>query len=186
MALLQTEQDLGRAKNALQNYLIKKLLIPKVYLDADWDGRPVPVLAIDRAGSGDVHTVQLYTLDQDSGIGAEFLLVANPSLRPAASLASRVEELKTVPSHFRYVAVVGDGPLDHRVHIADYGLRQWLAEDGVGRIGVLYVDLSDDEPSVEVVLKAERFRSSKEIAELADRFVAEHTPNWQIPDEDRL
>lgn len=186
MSLLQTQQDLGRAKNALQNYLIKKLLIPKVYLDADWDGRSVDVLAIDRAGSGDVHTVQLFPLDPGVGIGAAFVLFANPSLRSADGSVSPVEGLKSLRSHFRYVAVIGDGPVDHKLNVADYGLRQWLAEDGVGRIGILYVDLSDDEPSVHVVLKAERFRSSKEIVELADKFVAEHTPNWQIPDEDRL
>jgi hypothetical protein len=57
-----------------------------------------------------------------------------------------------------------------------------LAEDGVGRVGILYVDLSEDDPKlqVRVILKAERFRSSKEIVELADRYVAEHTANWEV------
>jgi hypothetical protein len=186
MTLLQTRQDLGRAKNALQDYLIKKLLVPKVYLDADWDGVSVDVLAVDRAGSGDVHAVQLFPLDQGIGIRAAFVLFANPSLRSADGLISPVEGLRSLPCHYRYVGVVGDGPVEHKLNVADYGLSQWLAEDGVGRIGILYVDLSDDEPSVQVVLKAERFRSSKEILELADRFVAENTPNWQIPEDDRI
>lgn len=186
MTLLQTQQDLGRAKNALQNYLIKKLLVPKVYLDADWDGQPVAVLAVDRAGSGDVHAVQLFPLDPGIGIRAAFVLFANPSLQPADGSVSPVEGLKSLRCHYRYIAVIGDGPTGHKFNPADYGLRQWLANDGVGRIGILYVDLSDDEPSVFVVLKAERFRSSKEIVELADEFVAKNTPNWQIPDEDRI
>jgi hypothetical protein len=44
------------------------------------------------------------------------------------------------------------------------------------------VDFTID-PPVEVKLKAERFRSSKEIVELADRYVAEHAANWEIRDE---
>jgi superfamily I DNA/RNA helicase len=44
------------------------------------------------------------------------------------------------------------------------------------------VDLCEDDPKFEVrvILKAERFRSSKEIVELADRFVAENPPNWEV------
>jgi hypothetical protein len=58
-----------------------------------------------------------------------------------------------------------------------------LAEDGVGRIGILHVDLTEDDTSVRVILKAERFRSSKEIVEIADRFVGEHTANWEFREE---
>jgi hypothetical protein len=58
-----------------------------------------------------------------------------------------------------------------------------LAEDGVGRIGILFVDLQEDQAAVNPVLKPERFRSSKEIVELADKYVAEHTVNWEIRDE---
>jgi hypothetical protein len=44
--------------------------------------------------------------------------------------------------------------------------------------------LTEDVPSVRVIVKAERFRSSKELVELADRFAAEHTPNWEYRDSD--
>jgi len=45
------------------------------------------------------------------------------------------------------------------------------------------VDVTEDNPEVVILLKAERFRSSKEIVELADRFVAEHTANWEFREE---
>jgi hypothetical protein len=60
-----------------------------------------------------------------------------------------------------------------------------LAPDGIGRVGILYVDLSEDEArfQVRVLLKAERRRSSKEIFEIADQFMATHTPNWENREE---
>jgi hypothetical protein len=61
--------------------------------------------------------------------------------------------------------------------------NQCLAADGVGRLGLLYVDVTEEDAEVKVLLKAERFRSSKEIVELSDRFVAEHTANWEYREE---
>jgi len=168
---LMKKQDLGRAKNALQDYLIHKLLIPKIYMDANWNGMPVDVLAIDRAGVGDVHAVRMVPLEPGIGISAAFILFATPSQSP-------IEEFRSLPSHYRYVAVVGSDQDSYEFNPAV--VWNSLAEDGVGRIGILYVDLSEDEPSVRVILKAERFRSSKEIVELADHYVAEHTANWEI------
>jgi hypothetical protein len=169
--MVQTEmqQDLGRAKNALQDYLIHKLLIPKVYLDADWNGAPVDILAIDRAGVGDVHAVRMI---QDYYVGEEIL----------REVLRCVRAFRSFSSHYRYVAVVCGPPSLRKPHevVEETAIRESFAEDGVGRIGILYVDLSNDDPSVRVILKAERFRSSKEIVELADRYVAEHTANWEV------
>jgi hypothetical protein len=43
--------------------------------------------------------------------------------------------------------------------------------------------VTEEEPDVKILLKAERFRSSKEIVSLADRFVADHHANWEARDE---
>jgi hypothetical protein len=59
-------------------------------------------------------------------------------------------------------------------------MNQSLAADGVGRVGLLFVDVAEDDAPVEVLLKPERFRSSKQILELTDRYVAEHTANWEV------
>jgi hypothetical protein len=177
----QKKLDLGRAKNALQNYLIRKLLIPKVYLDVEWGGSPVDVLAIDRAGVGDVHAVRIaYYRGKFTETFVETVIdhVASPG-----NDHDSVTVLRSLPSHFLYIAVVFGKSGSHEFSLPDLNDSKLLAEDGVGRIGILYVDLSGDEPSVEVKLKAERFRSSKEIVELADRFVLEHTANWEFRDE---
>jgi hypothetical protein len=180
MTLLQTQQDLGRAKNVLQDFLVRKLLIPKVYLDARLNGEQVDVLAIDRSGVGDVHAVRVFSLDSGAESGASiraaFILLASPSLSP-------VEGFKSVPSHFRYIALVGDDPNARKINFANEIMPPLYAEDGVGRVGILYVNPSEYDPSVQIVTKAERFRSSKEIVDLADQYVAEHTANWEVRDE---
>jgi hypothetical protein len=166
MTQAQTKQEIGRAQNAIQDYLIRKLLIPKVYLDAEWNGKKVGVLAIDRAGVGDVHAV--YIVYQGSDVEAALeTVIANPGTH-------------FIP-HFLYAAVVYDGTEKPKLVLPERIIQKSLAEDGVGRVGILYVDLSEDDPRLQVVsrLKAERFRSSKETVELSDRFVAEHTANWE-------
>lgn len=163
----------GRAMNALQEYLSNRLYIPKVYLDADWNGMPVDVLAIDRAGVGDVHAVRMMFLPADTPVTAAFLLIN-------AKRNDEVNELYDLRCHFRYLAICSDDPENVRFDPKDPSTPKLFAEDGVGRIGILYVDLSQDEPSVSVIAKAERFRSSKELIDLTDRYVAEHTANWEI------
>ncbi|MGH9600105.1 MAG: hypothetical protein ACRD27_09585 [Terracidiphilus sp.] len=169
----QKQQYLGRAMNALQDYLIRKLLIPKIYLDTEWNGIPVQVLAIDRAGVGDVHLV--WTEFLEPGVDIRAASVLSDSWLP-----SGVEEIKSLPSHYRYIAIVSGDPNMRQFSLRDEIIRKSFAEDGVGRVGILHVDLSEDDPLVRVILKAERFRSSKEIVELADRYVLEHTANWEI------
>jgi hypothetical protein len=170
---LQVEHYLGRAKNALQDYLVRKLLYPKVYLDADWDGEKLDVLAIDRGGTGDVHGARFVLWEpghsDDHGYSAYL----------EKAVAATVTDFVGFRGHFRYIAVICTVP-DKQQWIPSKGLKnQCLAADGVGRLGLLYVDVTEEDAEVKVLLKAERFRSSKEIVELTDRFVAEHTANWE-------
>jgi hypothetical protein len=171
---IQREHGKGRAKNLIQDYLIHQLLFPKVYLDAEFNGKKVDVLAIDREGTGDVHAVYVTYQGTHVENALEVSLAniaANAGIPPA----------KIVP-HFLYAAVVNGGPGTSKYAPSEEIIQKSFAEDGVGRMGILYVDLCEDDPKfqVRVILKAERFRSSKEIVELADRFVAEHTANWEL------
>lgn len=174
---LQIEHFRGRAQNTIQDYLVRKLLYPKVYLDADLDGWKLDVLAVDRAGLGDVHGVRLVRWE------AGRLDNHGYSARLEKTVSAAVSDFVGFPGHFRYLAVV----------CTEQGKQQWIpskgvknsahAPDGVGRLGLLYIDLTEENPEVVVLLKAERFRSSKEIVELSDRFVAEHTANWEFREE---
>jgi hypothetical protein len=172
MNSIQMVHGLGRAKNAVQDYLIHKLLFPKVYLDTEFNGKKVDVLAIDREGTGDVHAAHVVYQGTD---------VENALETVVANIVSPPPPARIIP-HFIYAAVVNSGPEASKYIPSEQILQKSLAEDGVGRMGILYVDLCEDDPrlQVRVVLKAERFRSSKEIVELADRYVAEHTANWEV------
>jgi hypothetical protein len=170
------EQQLGRARNAVQEFLVHKLLFPKVYLDAEWNGNTVDVLAIDRAGVGDVHAVHVVPVEPDPDW--QFLVT-----RAAQLVNDQIELLCSLLAQYRYIALIGFSPGLERFYPVAELSRKMVAKDGVGRIGLLHVDLTEDDPSVRAILKAERFRSSKEIVELADRFVAEHTANWEFREE---
>lgn len=172
MISIQMVHGLGRAKNAVQDYLTFKLLFPKVYLDAEFNGKKVDVLAIDREGTGDVHAVYIVYQGTD---------VENALETVSANIVTPPSPANILP-HFIYAAVVNNGPGASKYVPSEQIIQKSLAEDGVGRMGILYVDLCEDDPKfqVRVLLKAERFRSSKEIVELADRYVAEHTANWEV------
>ena len=164
--------------NAVQEFLVRKLLYPKVYLDADWNGNKVDVLAIDRTGVGDVHAVHLVPVEPVDQSDWQFLVIK------AASLVNeQIEFFCSLPAHFRYIALVGFSSGLELFYPNTELSRKLLAQDGVGRIGILLVDLTADDPSVRVILKAERFRSSKEIIEISDRFVAGNTANWEYREE---
>lgn len=167
---LMREQDLGRAKNFLQEFFVRRLLFPKVYLDVNWNGKKVEVLAVDRTGNGDVHAVTIVYQGSDVEAALE-TAIANVGLHDMP--------------HFLYVAVVNDGTRTGRYVLPDPILKKSLAPDGIGRVGILYVDLSEDDPQfqVRVILKAERRRSSKEIFEIADQIMATNTPNWENREE---
>ena len=132
----------------------------------------VDVLAIDRAGSGDVHAVKIVYQGSDPENALEFV-VANIVIPPPPA---------NILPHFIYAAVVDNGLAASKYVPSEQIVKKLLAEDGVGRIGILYVDRTEDDPSVKTILKAERIRSSKGIVELAHQYVATHTANWEVFD----
>jgi hypothetical protein len=174
---LEIEHYRGRAKNAVQDYLVHKLLYPKVYLDAEWNGWKLDVLAIDRVGKGDVHGARLVLWESDRTDNHGY------SARLEKTVAAAIQDFVDFPGHFRYLVVVSTVP-GKQPWIPSKGIKdQSLASDGVGRTGILYLDITEDDPSARVILKAERFRSNKKIIELSDRFVAENTANWEYREE---
>jgi hypothetical protein len=185
LAQNKIRQDLGRAKNAIQDYLIRKLVVPKVYLDANWNGTPVDVLAIDRAGVGDVHAIQIdltkpHLVRRPS---SDSWLVQSDSDRVIDRFLKEFKSTVRLSGHYRYAAFLVPGSRSMEYRLSSSLLSGTLAEDGVGRIGILFVDLQEDQIAVNPVLKPERFRSSKELVEFADKYVAEHAVNWEIRDE---
>lgn len=177
MIEIESKRDLGRVKNAVQEYLIRKLLLPKVYLDADWGGSRVDVLAVDRAGLGDLHLVRIVPVSFENGGPADWKDLV---ILAAVRVGDHSPELLALRGHFRYAAIFNESSDLRRLNPTEGLIHKLMPEDGVGRVGILAVDFEGDDPSVREILRPERFRSSKEIVELADRFVTEHTANWEV------
>jgi hypothetical protein len=134
-------------------------MVPCVYFEAPWptpDAR-VDVLAVDRAGVGDVHVVEV--------------------MRSLADLRSAAKQLMGCPAQFRWLAVA-KAARGRSVIVPSSGKAPAFLypREGMGRIGVIeVVKTPKDGLRAEVLFKAERFRGNLN-AEV-DKFVAEHRPD---------
>jgi hypothetical protein len=168
------QRQLGRAKNAVMFYLERHLIVPKIYVDANWDSHPLDILAIDRDGVGDVHTVRL--------IPRKYL--ANGDLDRVEEWTAEktvLDSFADLPAQFKYVGVVDmdSGRQNAPFEITSAVSEKSFSPDGIGRVGFLKIDVpSDGEPQIKLEIKPERFRAK--IAKLADEYVQQHEPDWEI------
>jgi hypothetical protein len=170
---ISNEQQLGRAKNAVLEFLENRITVPKIYIDATWDGHQVDVLAIDREGAGDVHAIQLVSID--FSISTETVINGlTTAIEPV------LDQLLLVPAQYKYIAVVdvtrqGQDPLPGLPHPV---VDKSFSPDGIGRVGFLKISIGLGDPRVEIVFKPERFRAK--VAKLADEYIQQHTPDWEL------
>jgi hypothetical protein len=164
--------QMGRAKNAVLAHFENHLSIPKIYLDADWDGHPVDVLAINRDGVGDVYVVLLFSY--------RYLESGNPDeFHEFDTEKKLLETLTLIPAQFKYIGIVDGKGRRSGWNVGDNIRENTFAPDGVGRVGFLLIDLPQNaEPQVLTVIKPERFRAK--IAKLADEYVQRHEADWEI------
>lgn len=154
--VLTPEQQQARGINAVAELLSHRLIVPKIFFEAPWpDSRSrVDLLAVDRAGTGDIHVVAVR-------VGIE-------------EAVQSLERVKAMPAHYKYIAVIGD----RRYRVDDKAL---YAEDGFGRIGV--VQIIEDETgnlSAKLVLGPERFRVDPIVLKSIDRFTSKHRADIEI------
>jgi hypothetical protein len=176
------QRQLGRAKNAILAFLERRISVPKIYIDAVWDGHPVDVLAIDRDGVGDVHAVLLLPTHHSYDPQTEMLKLSTESVLEITSGMERlIQQLQEIPAQYKYVAAVDvsgrkGSPLPGLPHpIVDKS----FAPDGIGRIGFMTIEFrADGEAEASTLFKPERFRAK--IAKLADDYVQQHEPDWQV------
>lgn len=177
MTNLTEEQNFGRAKNALGSYFDRKLSIPKIFFNAAWDGDTVDVLAINRTGIGDVHLTELSSeVFQASPDAFDFVF--------SGELEASVKKMLSRRSQYRHIAIRtrSISAADRNRMISGWDMMDTFAEDGMGRIGLLALDVSAGEPEVHQIVKAERFRSTKVILDLTDNFVMTHTADIEYRD----
>lgn len=177
MTNLSSRQQIGRAKNAVSLYLTRKLSVPKIFLDADWNHETVDLLAIDRAGVGDVHAIRLLSREENeqAGTGGESVLTTG-------KVSELIDPIQSLPSQYKYIGIASHLPYPLQLQLSRSLTDRTFAEDGIGRVGILFIDTTGDDLRVEEIVKPERFRSSKQILQLADEYVATHTANMEYRD----
>lgn len=143
MSAGQEQQLEHRAREAVARCLIRQLTVPKVYFDAKWppDGtHQVDVLAVDRAGTGDLHVVEV---------------------KFSANVAfAAIAELLPVPAQFRWIAFFR-ATADSQTELNLIGKQPLYPPNGMGRVGVIeVVQMANDDLGANVRIRAERFMGS--------------------------
>jgi hypothetical protein len=125
--------------------LRKRLSVPNIYIEPPSSLIAADVLAVDRAGAGDLHAIVI----QSSIIGA----ILNAREWILTQVKATLQKL--TPVHYRYLAVPQSVP--------DLVLRELgphlYSPDGIGRIGIItIIDRGEDPPTAELSIAPERFR----------------------------
>jgi hypothetical protein len=151
-----------RALNPVASCMIRQLVVPRIYFDAEWPGMPgapVAVLAIDRDGRGDAHLIEIR--------------------KNAAEALALVPGLLKARAPFRWVAFLPR--TEDAVATAALKSQDMLyPQDAAGRVGVIdIVEMAGDNLGANVRIKAERF--STPTYEWAAEFAASHEASIQYP-----
>jgi len=152
-----TQRAEARSKEPVSRCLIRHLLVPCVYWDAPWPASEpsVDLLAIDRAGTGDIHIVEIK--------------------RRAADAIKAIPKLMQRPAHYRWIAFFAD-TADRKTDNALLGPRVLFPSEGPGRIGVIeIVRKAVDTLSATIKIPAERFPGS--LDKQAESFKAANKPD---------
>lgn len=155
-----------RSLEPIAKLFIKNLMVPHVYLHPRWPkfSRQVDLLIIDRAGTGDVHIVEM-------------------SYQANAAVNS-IKQLMSVPAAYRWIAFFAETVrpfVDKRLR----NPQTLLPTDGPGKIGVIEVHAAPNRDSnigdtltAKVLVPAERFPGS--YYDLAEKFVSKNAPDIEF------
>lgn len=153
---LSLEQQHSRVENAVAQFLSNTLIVPKIFFEAGWPSRRnrVDVLAVDRAGAGEIHVVEVK-------VGG-------------ADYARTLRSMNDIPAHFKYLALFQNGK---RVPAK----KELYASDGMGRIGIIQV--REDEASnlkAEFLVRPERFRLDSSYFRQIDKFTTNQAADMEV------
>jgi len=163
---LTLRQREGRAKNAVAEFLRRKLSVPNIYLKPPHSLISAEVLAVDHGGAGDLHAVEI-KLERDlNPAEGEQWNPSNPKEVDelyAAWYPKYVKKLHgiylqvmSMPAHYRYLAIPAESLVLAMVELGRFGL---FPEDGIGRLGVITIKEKGEEfPTAEIAVIPERFR----------------------------
>ena len=154
---LSDAQLSASGKDAVASWLARRLIVPKVFFDASWPSRraQVDVLAVDRAGAGDIWVAEVKV-----GIGAAL---------------DAISQLMQLPAHYKFIAIArSPAPLQ-------LDPQALYSPSGMGRVGILLVEENPDNRVVVVEsVPAERFRVEPAAIKQIDRFTATHQADIEL------
>ncbi|MGA2904070.1 MAG: hypothetical protein ABSD98_09580 [Candidatus Korobacteraceae bacterium] len=163
---LTLRQREGRAANAVAELLRQKLSVPHIYIEPRSSLLRADVLAVDRAGSGDLHAVEI-KLPKDFGLQAPVPKVSYarnlnkmsfgwyPQFRKQMHEVHR--QLMSLPAHYRYLAIPIP-QVSFELVMGELGPVLY-SPDGIGRLGIVrIIDRGEEPPLAELAITPERFR----------------------------
>jgi hypothetical protein len=154
-----TARELDQAKEAVSRCLVRELIVPHVYWDAPWPDvtSRADIVAVDRAGGGDLHVVRIEAA--------------------AADALAYLPELMAVPAQYRWVAFFTE-TLDPLAQLELIGQAPLYPPNGPGRVGVIEVVRMADDLGANIRLKAQRFPT--QIHKAIEKFTSQHEPTISI------
>jgi hypothetical protein len=150
-----------RAQNPVAHCLIRQLIVPRIYFEADWpgmEGDRVDVLAIDRDGVGEAHIVEIR--------------------RQAAEALAVIPRLLAARAPYRWIAFLR-GTEDEASGEALASQQVLYPTDTSGRIGVIeIVEMAGGDLGANVRIKAERFPTP--VYDIVGAFTSSHQATIQF------
>ena len=157
---LSPQQRQGRALNEVASLLRRTLRVPNIYLKVGWpklDRKKLDLMAVDRAGSGDVHVVFIHP---------------DPS---AVVSPATLSAIKKMPAHFMYIATLSPTLEIDPCHAS------YFSRDGIGRVGIIDIQEQEDSSLIaKVIQPPERFLMSKEVKDNIWRFTDKYRPDFDV------
>lgn len=146
-----------RAREPVARCLMRRLIVPRIYFGAPWQGHTHDLLAIDRDGNGDAHIVEVRKVASDA--------------------LAEVPRLLDVDAPFRWIAFLR-GTEDPIVAHTLVSKERLYAESSAGRVGVIeIVEMANDDLGANILVNAERFPGA--FYELSTAFSAAHKADIQ-------
>lgn len=153
----------GRAVNVIAEFLRSTLSVPNIYIEPRFASqRRLDLLAVDRAGAGDLHGVEVK--------------VPNLLVSSLTNLRAYTLQLKSYPTHYRYLALPKTEAM-----LGLLPKLQLFSPDGLGRIGILLLEEREEAlPAVEVAIRPERYRVPPTSMERIDKFLKRNRPDIEV------
>ena len=187
--VLTPRQREGRAVNAVAELLRQTLSVPNIYLEPPAPLIAADVLAVDRAGAGDLHAVEIKlesdlkpfngSWDKPSTSKDINQMYATWYPRFSEKILGIHRQLMAMPAHFRYLAIpVESFPLVFG-ELAGFGL---FPADGIGRLGVILItEKTGTPPLAALSVVPERFRiNPTKLKNIETRLLAKSRPDIEV------